>query len=215
MNELKAIEDVHEEINNIVSVAESIRLIATNAKREAAQAGINTGGFNLVERELQTFSEKTASALQSLSLLINWQLEVNAGKQHRAQGPAYAHTAPACVGGQVDVAEIEQLIAAQVGELQLKMTRNAKQCATGLLIARTVDREASDDSGMTPELHLTTQYAEKVVETIIQRIKKLELLLTKAGLWEKQPCPLSSESTDRDSPGVLPREDFKLKARCL
>ncbi|TAN65038.1 MAG: hypothetical protein EPN17_17865 [Methylobacter sp.] len=208
MNELKAIEEINGEINNIVSVAESIRLIATNAKREAAQADINTGGFSLVERELQTFSEKTASALQSLSTLINWQVEVNASKHQRAQNkdcPAYA----------TDVDEIEQLIAAQACELQVRMMFSAKQCATGLLIARTVDREATDDSGMTPELHLVTQYAEKVVENVVQGIKKLELRLAELGLWEKQLYPLSSESTGQDSQEISPQDNFKLKARCI
>lgn len=183
MNELKTIEEINEEINSIVSVAESITLTAAKATLEAAQAGINAVGFSLVARELRMFSEKLADAMQSLSGLIGWQVEVNAGRHHRAQNKGFitqAHAAPA------DVDEIEQLIVNQVCELQIRMIRTAKQCTTGLLIAHSVDIETSPSGTMTLELHRITQEVEEVVGNIALRVKKLESRLAEAGVWKKQ-----------------------------
>lgn len=186
MNELKAIEEINEEIKSIVSVAESICLNATDAMLKAGGTDINAVGFGLVVRELQMFREKIATAMQSLSGLIYWQAEVNAGKHHRPQiedSPAQAHAA--LVSGQASVDEIEQLIVRQVCELQIRMMRTARQCETGLLIARSGDMEAAQDV-MPPEMQQITQDVEEVVGGIALRIKKLELRLAEAGLWKKQ-----------------------------
>jgi len=171
---LNAIEDVNEEIDNIVAVAQSIGLTATEAMREAGGGDINAVGFSLVARELQMFSEKIAAAMQSLSGLIHWQLEVNAGKHYQVQlKDAHAD-------------EIEQLIMSQVCELQIRMMRSARQCATGLSIARSGGLEAGQDDAMTADMQRITQNVEAVVGTIARRIKKLESRLAAAGLWKKQ-----------------------------
>jgi len=175
MNELNAIEDINEEIGNIVAVAESIGLAATEAMREAGGSDMNVIGFSLVARELQMFSRKIAEAMHSLSGLIHWQLEVNAGK-HRQVRPA----------GQADVDEIEQLIVSQVCELQIGMMRAAKQCATGLLIARSGDLETGRDEATAAQMQQMTQSVGEVVGTIARRIKKLESRLAEAGLWKRQ-----------------------------
>lgn len=189
MNEFLAIEEINEEIKDIVSVAESISLTAAKAMRETAQAGIDESGFCLVARELQMFSGKIADAMQSLSELIDWQIEVNAGRHHGVPSRAIlsqAHAAPASVSGQAGVDEIEQLIASQVCELQIRMMRTAKQCATGLLIARSDEMEDMYGSAMTPELYRVTQDVEEVIGHITQRVTKLGSRLAGAGLWKEQ-----------------------------
>ncbi|MGZ4959826.1 MAG: hypothetical protein ACXV7J_11265 [Methylomonas sp.] len=187
MSELKAIEEINEEIKNIVSVVESISLNATDAMLKAGGAGINIVGFSLVARVLQMFREKISTAMQSLSGLIDWQAEVNAGKHHRAQIKDFLtepHTVP--VSGQADVEEIEQLIVRQVCELQIRMIRTVKQCETGLLIARSGEMEEGQDNAMPPEMQRITQNVEEAVGSIALRIKKLELQLAEAGLWKEQ-----------------------------
>lgn len=187
MNEVKAIEKINEEINSIVSVAENVSLTAIKAMLEATQAGINAVGFSLVARELQMFSEKTADAMESLSWLIEWQVAVNAGKHHREQNKNFLI--------QTDVDEIEQLIVSQVCELQIRVMRTAKQCATGLLIARSVDMEEIHGGAMTPELRQITQDVEEAVGNIALRVRKLESRLAEAGLWKKQRLFINPVST--------------------
>ncbi len=176
MNQLKVIEEINEEIGNIVAVAASIRLSAT---------GSHVAGGGLVERELQMFSEKIATAMQSLSALIDWQVAVNAGKRSGALTQAYV--AAACAGAQTD--EIEQFIVSQVRELQISMMRTAKQCASGLLIARSVDRDTERSCAMPPELRSMTEDVAAAVGHIARRLKKLELRLAEAALWNKHRYP--------------------------
>lgn len=200
MNELTAIEKINEEIKSIVSVAENVSLIATEAMlREATQAGINAVGFSLIARELRMFSEKTADGMESLFWLIEWQVAVNAGKHHREQNKVFltqAHAAPACVGGQADVDEIEHLIVSQVCELQIRMIRTAKQCTTGFLIAHSVDVEDTHGGTMTPDLRQITQDMEEAIGNIALRIRKLESGLAEAGLWKRQRLFTNPVSTN-------------------
>jgi hypothetical protein len=189
MNGLKVIEDVNEEIKNIVSAAEDISLTANNAMLEIRRGGINAVGFSLVARELQMFSEKMVIAMHSLSGLIYWQVDVNVGKHHWEQNRDFLSQAPiaqVCACRQPDEDETEQLIVSQVCELQIRMMRTAKLCATGLLIARSVDMDAPPDGTMTVELHRITQDVEKVVGNIALRIRNLESRLIEAGIWKKQ-----------------------------
>ncbi|WP_050897736.1 hypothetical protein [Methylobacter tundripaludum] len=179
MNELKAIAAINEEIKSIVYAAENISLTATNAMLVARQAGTNAVGFSVVARELRTFSENMATAMQSLSGLIDWQVEVSAGSERNKD-----FFAPACVDAQADRDEIEQLIVSQVCELQIRVMRTAKQCATGLLIAQSVDMETSPGGTMTLELRRITQEVEERVGNIALSVRKLESRLAEAGLWK-------------------------------
>jgi len=181
MNQLKAIEEINEEIDNIVAVAASISLSAAGHR----EAGSHVAGGCLVERELQMFSEKIATAMQSLSALIDWQVAVNAGK--RSGALTQAHVASACVGAQTD--EIEQFIVSQVRELQIGMMRTAKQCASGLLIARSVDQDTERSGAMPPELRSMTEDVAEAVGNIARRLKKLELRLAEAALWNQHSYP--------------------------
>jgi hypothetical protein len=66
-------------------------------------------------------------------------------------------------------------------ELQMTILRTVKQCATGLVIARSASIEAAHSGTMTPVLRQIAQGVEEVVGTIAVRVKKLELQLTEAG----------------------------------
>jgi len=194
MNELKAIAAINEEIKSIVYATENISLTATNAMLVARQAGINAVGFSVVARELRTFSEKMATDMQSLSGLIDWQVEVSAGKYHSERNKDFS--APACVDAQADRDEIEQLIVSQVCELQIRVMRTAKQCATGLLIAESVDMETSPGGTMTLELRRITQEVEERVGNIALRVRRLESRLAEAGLWKKQRLFINPVNAD-------------------
>lgn len=189
MNELTAIEKINEEIKSFVSVAENVSLTAIKAMRKATQAGINAVGFSLIARELRMFSEKTADAMESLSWLVEWQVAVNAGKHHREQDKGFLI--------QTDVDEIDQLIVSQVCELQIRVMHSAKQCTTGLLIARSVDMEETHGGTMTPELlRQITQVVEEAIGNIELRIRKLESGLAEAGLWKRQRLFTNPVSTN-------------------
>ena len=194
MNELKAIAEINEEIKGIVYAAENISLTATNAMLVARQAGINAVGFNVVARELRLFSEKMATAMQELSRLIYGQVLVTAHKRHRLRsvivltqtasygGLAQARIAPACARSRADVDGMERLIAATLRELQITMRRTAKQCATGIVIARSATIEAAHGGAMAPVLRQIAQGVEDVVGNIAERVRKLESRLKEAGI---------------------------------
>jgi len=194
MNELQAIVEINEEIKGIVYAAENISLTATNAMLVARQAGTNAVGFSVVARELRMFSEKMTAAMQVLSTLIYRQVVLAASKRHRSHSVvllaragsygdlAQTRIAPACARSQADVAKMERLIAEMSRELQIAIRRTAKQCATGLVIARSASIEAAHGGAMTPVLRQIAQGVEEVVVTIAKQVKKLELQLTKAGI---------------------------------
>jgi hypothetical protein len=195
MNELKAIAEINEEIKSIVHAAQNVSLTATNAMLVARQAGVNAVGFSVVARELRLFSEKMAAAMDELSKLVYRKVLLTASKSHRArnmallgQAGAYGQLANARIGAayacsQADVRDMEQLNADMMRELRTTVKRTAKQCATGLVIARSAGIEAAHGGAMTKVLRQIAQDVEnEVVDHIAGRIKKLEARLTEAGL---------------------------------
>ncbi|HEY8158830.1 MAG TPA: hypothetical protein VIF10_09015 [Methylobacter sp.] len=194
MNELKAIAEINQEIKSIVHAAGNISLTATNAILIARQAGINAVGFSVVARELRMFSEKIATAMQELSGLIYQQVVAIAGKRHRLRsldklnttgaygGLAQTRIAPACARSQADVDEIEQFITSLMHGLQVMIKRIQKQCAGGLVIARSAGIEAAYGGAMVTVLRQIAQTVENVIDNIVMRVKSLELRLTEAVL---------------------------------
>jgi methyl-accepting chemotaxis protein len=194
MNELKAISEINEEIKDIVSVAESISLTATNAMLVAKQTGAYASGFTMVARELRAYSERMTAALQELSKLIYWQVEVNATKRHRVRKQnllsktgTYGELAQtrinlACTRGLLELDEIERLIVTQVRDLQLMVKRAGKQCTTGLVIARSACIEAAYGGDMALVLSQIAHDVEEVVHTLSRRVMRLELRLSEIGL---------------------------------
>lgn len=192
MNELKVIAEINEEIKSIAYAAENIKLTATNAMLVARQAGINAIGFTVVARELQMFSERMTTAMHGLSKLIYQQVMLTANKRNRSRSVtlltqagvygelAQSRIAPACARSQTGVDEMERLIADMLRKLQLMIRNTARQCATGLVIARSAKIEVAHGGIMTPVLHQISQSVEDAVANIAERIKKLELRLTEA-----------------------------------
>jgi hypothetical protein len=185
MNEALVIEELNQDIKGIVSLAESVALAVNEAQMEATQAGIKEVGISFIARELRTFSEKMAVAMHSLSALIFWQMEVNAGKRWQGHVPA-----------QADADEMEQLIVSQVCDVQVGLMRTAKQCAAGLLIVRSGDMGDIHSGVMTPELHRIVQEVEEAVSYIALRVKNLEARLAEAGLWKTRRLFVNPVGTD-------------------
>lgn len=191
MNELKAIAETNEEIKGIVYAAENISLTATNAILVARQAGINAVGFSVVARELRMFSENMAMAMQGLSGLIYRQVVATASKRRRAHSVnlltqagtygelAQTRIAPACVRSQADVDEMERRIEDMSHELQVSMKRIEKQCATGLVIARSAGIEAAHGRSLAEVLRQIALVVTEVTDNIVVRVKTLQLRQTK------------------------------------
>lgn len=186
MNELQAIAQINRNIKSIVHAAENISLTATNAILVARKTGVNAVGFNIVACELRIFSEKITNAMQELSVLIYQQVVITANKCHRLrnvvflkQAISYGELAQtrvtcACERSQNDVDKMERLIFKLQQELKKAIRRTAKQCATGLVIARSASIEASHGAEMTSVLRQVAQGVEDVVSDIVMQIKKLE-----------------------------------------
>lgn len=190
MNELKAISEINEEIKRIIDLAEDISLTATNAILVARQAGTNAVGFSVVARELRMFSDKIAVAMQELSKLIYQQVSITAIKRKRLrnviklnQASAHHELAKtrlefACERSQSEVDEMEDVISGILKSLQIAMKRTVKQCASGMVIARSAGIESAHGGEMTLALRQVAQSVEDVVNSITMRIKNLGLQLT-------------------------------------
>ncbi|MDI1276169.1 hypothetical protein [Methylobacter sp.] len=186
MNELKAIAEINEKIKSIGYTAENISLIATNAMLVARQAGINAVGFSVVAHELRMFSEKMAIAMKGLGGLIYQQVIATARKRHKVRNMglldkagtygelAQSRIAPACARSQADVDESSKLIASLLCGLRITMRRTGKQCATGLVIARSAHIEAAHGGVMTPVLRQIAQGVEDAVGKLVMRVSELE-----------------------------------------
>jgi hypothetical protein len=194
MNELKAIVETNEEIKGIVYAAENISLTATNAILVARQAGINAVGFSVVARELRMFSEMMAIACKGLSGLIYQLVAAIAGKRYRSRnldllnktgtygGLAQTRIASACARSQADVDEMERRIEDMLHEVQVAMGRIEKQCATGLVIARSAGIEAAYGRSLAEVLRQIALVVTDVTDNIVVRVKTLQLRLTAAVL---------------------------------
>ncbi|MDD5216248.1 MAG: hypothetical protein PHQ03_12045 [Methylococcales bacterium] len=190
MNELKIIAEINEEIKKIIDLAEDISLTATNAILIARQAGSNAVGFSVVARELRMFSDKIATAMQELSQLIYQQVSITATKRNRLRSVlklnqasarhelAQTRLASACVRSQSEVDEMERVISNILKSLQIAMKRTVKQCASGMVIARSAGIESAHGGEMTIALRQVAQSVENVVNNIAIRIKKLGIQLT-------------------------------------
>lgn len=189
MNELKAIAEINQEIKSIVYAAGNISLTATNAILVANQAGANAVGFSVVARELRMFSEKMTIAMHGLSGLIYQQVAATAGKRHLARnldllnkagaygGLSQTRITHACVRSQANVDEMERFIGNLMHGLQVTMKRIEKQCATGLVIARSAAIEAAYGGSMTEVLHMISLVVTEVTDNIFMRVKELETRL--------------------------------------
>lgn len=194
MNELKAIAEINQEVKSIVYAAENISLTATNAILVANQSGVNAVGFSVVARELRMFSERMAIAMQGLLKLIYQQLAATAALRHQAHnldllsktgaygGLAQTRIATACVRSQAAVDELELLIESQMCSLQVSIKRIRKQCATGLVIARSAGIEAAHGGAMVGVLRQIAQVVTEVTDNILMRVKTLQLRLTASEL---------------------------------
>lgn len=189
MNELKAVTEINEEINSIMSVAEGISLTASHVMRAARQVGIDAGGFCMVARELRMYSENIGAAMQTLSGLVYWQAEVNASKCLRIGKPdrlietgAQSREGQEGIAQSWDADEIEGLIVSQVRDLQIMVRHIGKQCATGLQIACSTNIEAPCDEPITSVLREIAQDVDAIIGNIAGRVNKLESRLTKLSL---------------------------------
>jgi len=187
MNELQIIAKINEEIKRIIDLAEDISLTATNAILVARQAGSNAVGFSVVARELRMFSDKIAKAMQELSKLIYQQVSITATKRNRLRSVIKLNQAStshelaktrlefACERSQ---SEMEIAISSILKSLQIAMKRTVKQCASGMVIARSAGIESAHGGEMTLALHQVAQSVEDIVNNIAMRIKNLGIQLT-------------------------------------
>jgi hypothetical protein len=88
---------------------------------------------------------------------------------------AQTRIAPACARSQADVNKMEQLIASLVRELQVTMKRIEKQCATGLVIARSAGIEAAHGRSLAEVLRQIALVVTEVTDNIVVRVKTLQL----------------------------------------
>ena len=192
MNELKAIAEINQEVKSIVHIAENISLTATNAILLANQAGVSAVGFSVVARELRRFSEKMAIAMHGLSGQIYRQVEATATKRRMAHnlnllnmagvsgGLAQTRIAPACAHNRANADDMDKFIDNQVHGFQATMTCIQRQCAGGLVIARSAGIEAAYGGSMAETLHMISLDVTEVTDTIFMRVKQLDSRLKEA-----------------------------------
>ena len=160
MSELQLIAAANEEIKSIVGVAENISLISVNAMLVARQAGGHAVGFGVVARELRMNSERMAAAMLGLSSLICRLVVAMARSRNqtrrlsglnatgRCSQQAQASISVACQRSQADLSAMAKGVAALRHELLSVISRTGKQCAVGMVIARSATIEAAYGAAM-------------------------------------------------------------------
>lgn len=160
MSELELIAAANEEIKSIVRVAENISLISVNAILVARQAGGNAVGFGVVARELRMSSERMAAAMLGLSSLIGRLVTATARSRSqtrrlnslkatgRCSQQALAAIFAAGQRSQTALSAMAKGTAVMRHDLLGVIGRTGKQCAVGMVIARSATIEAAYGGAM-------------------------------------------------------------------
>lgn len=186
MSELQLIAAANEEIKSIVRVAENISLISVNAILVARQAGGNAVGFGVVARELRMSSERMAAAMLGLSSLICRLVVATArGRSQtrhmnslnatgRCSQQAQVFIDVACQRSQADLSVMAESVAALAHELRSVIVRTGKQCAVGMVIARSATIEAAYGGAMQPVLRQIAVGVEASIRDLSAHIHTLQ-----------------------------------------
>jgi hypothetical protein len=160
MSELQLIAATNEEIKSVVRIAEKISLIAVNALLVARQAGQHAVGFGVVARELRMSSERMAASMLSQASLIGRLVMATARRRSqmrrldnlnatgRCSQQAQASLNAACQRRQDELSAVVRSITTLRHELRNVMVRTSKQCAIGMVIARSATIEAAYGGAM-------------------------------------------------------------------
>ena len=189
MSELQLIAATNEEIKSIVGGAESISLISVNAMLVARQAGGNAVGFGVVARELRMTSERMAATMLGLSSLIGRLVMATARSRSRTRRlhslsatgrcsrQAQASISAACQRSQADLSAVVNSVAALRHELRSVIGRTDKQCAVGIVIARSGTIEAAYGGAMQPVLRQIAVGVEASIGDLSAHIHTLQARL--------------------------------------
>lgn len=189
MSELQLIAAANEEIKSVVGAAESISLISVNAMLVARQAGGNAMGFGVVARELRMSSERMAATMLGLSSLIGRLVMATARSRSqtrrlnslnvtgRCSQQAQASIHAACRRSQEDLSIVAKSVAALRHELGSVIDRTDKQCAVGMVIARSGTIEAAYGGGMQPVLRQIAVGVEASIGDLSAHIHTLQARL--------------------------------------
>lgn len=186
MSELQLIAAANEEIKIIVGGAESISLISVNAMLVARQAGSHAVGFGVVARELRTSSERMAAAMLGLSSLIGQLVLATARSRSRSRRlnsllatgrcspQAQASLGAACQRSQDDLAIVARNVAALRHELGNVIRRTGKQCASGMVLARSATIEAAYGGALQQVLRQIAVGVETSIADLAAHIRTLQ-----------------------------------------
>lgn len=186
MSELMLISQVNEEIKQVQHIAQDLSLIAINAMLVARQAGDRAVGFGVVARELRLTSDRMAETMQGLSGLMYQLVHATAhgrNLERRMRGlcaaqecntQSAAAIAPACRAGQRDRSDGGVKVRALAQTILGVVTRTDKQCAGGMVIARSAVIEAVYGGAMQPLLHQIAVRFEASIAALLGHIRALQ-----------------------------------------
>jgi hypothetical protein len=189
MSELQLIAAANEEIKSVVGAAESISLISVNAILVARQAGGHAVGFGVVARELRMSSERMAATMQGLSSLIGRLVTTTARSRSQTRRlnslnatgqcsqQAQASISAARQRSQADLSAMAKSVAALRYELGSVIGRTGKQCAVGMVIARSATIEAAYGGAMQAVLRQIAVGVESSISDLSTHIHTLQARL--------------------------------------
>jgi hypothetical protein len=189
MSELQLIAAANEEIKSVVRVAEKISLMSVNALLVARQTGGHAVGFGVVARELRMSSDRMAAAMLGQSSLIG-QLVVATARSRsqtrrvnslnatgRCSQQAQASISAACQRRQDDLLAVAKGVTTLRHELRNFTVRTSKQCAIGMMIARSAAIEAAYGGAMQAVLHQIAVGVEASFSDLSAHLHKLKTQL--------------------------------------
>ncbi|MDO8699329.1 MAG: hypothetical protein Q7J75_02720 [Rhodoferax sp.] len=189
MSELQLIAAANEKIKNILRVAENISLISVNAILVARQADGHAVGFGVVARELRMSSERMAAAMLGLSSLIGRLVIATARSRSQARRlnnlnatghcskQARASISAACQRSLTDLSAMAKTVKALRHELLSVISSTGKQCAVGMVIARSAAIEAAYGGAMQPVLRQIAVGIEASISDLSVHIHTLKTQL--------------------------------------
>lgn len=182
---LALIAQANEGIKQVRRLAEDISLIATNAMLVARRAGDSAVGFRVVARELRSTSDRMASAMEGLGVLVYQLVLATArcrGSCHRTRTldatAGYAAQAAAAIGSTLRGSRHRMTLCqgglyAMVRELDAAVRRTGRHCDNGIVIARSAAIEAVYGGTMQPLLRQIAEHFEASIERLAALVRSL------------------------------------------
>jgi len=191
MNDLQTIVQINEKVKRVVSLSDSIFIVALNAMFQARRA--KALGFNTVTSELRNFSAEVAQAMQGLKNSIEYQIEFIARYKHKQHFSQLVERVKEESSSERNLCFVKQMqISLEYStndmferftecyrEFNQSFEKAQRACETGHSLFIHAKVEAQSTGVFVQHLLPVVEQIEKSVTTLTGLLKEIELLSNK------------------------------------